>query len=146
MKSAFNYLKNNALLIGGFIILLIALFEYFKSLLNSKNIGFDDYEVTLDAKGASISDDKSKRLADILHVAMGSMGTDFEAIKICLDGLTAPDFSKVHNSFGTRGYIDIIGVGTNVPTALKFNLTQWLESELTNSQKRELKRLHPAIF
>ncbi|WP_440066683.1 hypothetical protein [Tenacibaculum discolor] len=141
-----NLIKEYALLIGGLFLLLIVFFEYIKNMLSKGNIGFDDYSVTLDEKGASIDDAKANRIADSLHISMASIGTDYSRIKMLLDGLSSSDFAKVYNRFGTRGYIDIIGVGTNVAGAAKFNLTQWFESELTHAQLRELKTLYPAIF
>ncbi|WGH76139.1 hypothetical protein P8625_02935 [Tenacibaculum tangerinum] len=141
-----NIIQKYALLIGGLLLLFILFFQYLKSFFNSKKFGFDDYSNSLDENGATIDDSKAYRLADILHVSMASIGTDFESIKIALSGLSPSDYAKVYNRFGTRGYIDIVGVGTNLPTATKLNLTQWFQSELTNYEILELKRLYPLIF
>ncbi|CAA0245479.1 hypothetical protein ACE1MK_07355 [Tenacibaculum maritimum] len=124
-------------------ILFVFFFDSFKRL--GKWFSPDNYGVSLDDSKSIISDLKASSIADILHVSMASMGTDFVRIKDVLSGLSVHDYAKVHNKFGVRGYIDSLGVGVDIPLSLRLNLTQWFESELSRSELFQLRSMYPFI-
>lgn len=148
MKKFFKFIGKYFFIILGIVLFFVFFFSYIKESTQRliKWLNPDNYSSVKDDSKATISDYKAGAIADTLHVAMSSMGTDFVRIKQVLQGLTVHDFAKVHNKFGIRGYIDTFGVGTDIPTSLRLNLTQWMESELNHEQFKELKKLHPTIF
>ena len=94
----------------------------------------------------SLSEIESRNYADSLHVAMGSMGTDFEVIVSVLSKLNSSTYKQVYNSFNKRGYLDVLGVGIDVLYPKMLNLTQWLNSELSTSQRAVIVRDYPFVF
>lgn len=127
--------KTIKIIIGIFAAIFVPLYFYFKG---KSSDSFSPVSST-----NPLTDLESSRYADELHVAMASMGTDFEVIKSVLSKLNDSSYRQVYNSFGTRGYIDIIGSGTDLPLATQLNLTQWFKSELTSYQSEFIKNHYP---
>lgn len=140
MKAVYKFIKDNILLIIGGVILI---FVFAKGFLNSF-INKQSSEL-FDVKGSVISDNEANQYADVLHTAMGSIGTDFVKIKEVFKNLTEQDFYKVFNKFGDRGYFDWLGVGIDIMYPKMLNLTQWLHSELSSSELKELKVIAPYL-
>ena len=135
-----QFLKQNALLLIGGIVIVISLFRgFFASLIN------DQESEDLIVVNASISDNQAMQFADALHVAMGSMGTDFASIYNIFIQLTKQDYYKVHNKFSDRGYVDFLGVGIDIFYPKKLNLKQWLHSELSSKELLKLKSVAPYL-
>lgn len=144
MKKLFKTIKPYLKWLFPIAIILIVLY-----LLSGKIIKFfsgDNYFQSLSSFGSTISDFDAQQIADGLHVAMGSTGTEFSDVKRLLKGLSEKDYIKVYNKFETRGYIDILGVGTDLFGALQLNLTQWLHSELSDSEQSQIKLQNPYLF
>ncbi|MCG8746991.1 hypothetical protein [Tenacibaculum finnmarkense] len=135
-------IKKNAYLIVGVLILLwLWIKSRFSDFVNKQSSEpFNVGETT-------ISDNQANQYADILHVAMGSLGTDFDLILSVFTSLGGNEnnYYKVYNKFGDRGYIDFIGVGVDIGYPKMLNLTQWLVSELLESEKRKLSVIAPYL-
>ncbi|WP_299621075.1 hypothetical protein [uncultured Tenacibaculum sp.] len=93
-----------------------------------------------------LTDLQASKYADELHVAMGSIGTDFNTIESVFSVLDEDSYRQVYNVFGTRGYIDVLGSGTDLPGATQLNLTQWLKSELTSYEVDVVKKNYPFVL
>ncbi|MFL0146518.1 hypothetical protein [Tenacibaculum maritimum] len=129
--------KKSFLLVALLVLFLILLLSdgfksLFKAFLNNQQSS------SLDVGISNISDNEAALLADTLYVAMGSLGTDFDAIYRVFESINKEDYYKIHNKFGDRGYIDFIGVGIDILFPKLLNLKQWLDSELSNKQKSKL--------
>lgn len=93
-----------------------------------------------------LSELEARNYADSLHVAMGSVGTDFLVIESVLSKLNKDTYKQVYNAFSKRGYIDILGVGIDILFPKKLNLNQWFNSELSKEQRLKIIRDYPFVF
>ena len=82
---------------------------------------------------ANISDAQAQAKADAVYTALFGIGADFEAVKEALAGLNQNGFIKVYNAFGKRKPAFIFGN--------EMTLTEWLNDQLSNSEKEELRFL-----
>jgi len=144
MKSALNYLKNNALLIGGFIILLIALIEYLKNLIPR----YDDTDRVVNT--STSKDDSVDRVIKILDDALGTFGAFNSSHKWIFDNirsLTREQIYLLHKDFGTRKYIratrsyEIYDMAPIIQSKI-LNLTQIYYNELDEAQLSRLKTIY----
>ncbi|MCD8408100.1 hypothetical protein LNI98_09500 [Tenacibaculum dicentrarchi] len=142
MKKVNNKTQKNAYLIVGVLILLVLWIKnHFFDFVNKQSSEFFNVGET------TISDNQANQYADILHTAMGSLGTDFDLILSVFASLggSKNNYYKVYNKFGDRGYIDVIGVGVDIGYPKMLNLTQWLVSELSESEIRKLSVIAPYL-
>ena len=137
-----NKYKNTLLIVSSIILVLYV----FKNSIANFFSG-DNYFQESDTSNATITDSSARFFADKLHVAMGSIGTDFAAIDSVFSNFkNEHDYLKVYKFFGSRGYIDVIGVGTNVWSSFPANLNQWLSSELSKSEKKHINEKYSISF
>jgi len=141
MKSALNYLKNNALLIGGFIILLIALIEYLKGLL-------PDSDAPIKPKS---EDSEVNNAIDVIDSAFDKFGTfnkDHEPIFEVLNNLNKSKLQRLHKDFGTRLYNPVTRTYKLVSTfgwrgyTQRKGLNALFDSEYDESQIKQLKEIY----
>lgn len=137
-KSKYNF---NILLITVIVFSLFKiwhkLFELFKP---------DNYFTKHNTSGSNISDATAQAYADSLHVSMGSLGTDENTIFNIIRKLdTQPNYNKVYNQFKLRKYIDTTGQGSEL-IGVPFNLNQWLNSEISDSFKKNMLNTTSIIF
>ncbi|CAM1370025.1 hypothetical protein TPENAI_60772 [Tenacibaculum litopenaei] len=144
MKKLVNFLKDwGLLLLAGLALILgivLSLKGFFIGLFKEQQ------SATLNTSGSTITDNLANQYADTLHVAMASIGTQFSVVKNVFSEITESDYYKIHNKFGDRGYVDFLGVGIDILYPKLLNLKQWLDSELTSSEKRELKAIAPYLI
>jgi hypothetical protein len=136
-------------LIGSSTTINLFLFAVVGFYLNKiiKNFKGEDYFQNLSTFGSTLTSQESNTYADSLHVSMASVGTDFETIKdVFLNIKNQKNYNKVYNSFGTRGYVPVIGVGKSIGDFSKLNLNQWLYEELTREEFEFLKENYSIVF
>ena len=108
----------------------------------SKSIKGKNSVVYLDDTGAQnepLFDAKS--VADTLHEAMKSAGTDEDMIFEALTGISAMQFASVIKAFGYRLYNTY--TGTSYMAVNKYPLKTWLKEELSESDYKTLKNNFP---
>lgn len=128
-------------------VILIVLYFFFDKIRFAvvKMFGSGVKVVNFNDVGSSLSPSKSKAIADGLHVAMGSMGTDEETVYSLLTGLSLLDYNSVFNSFGTRPYIDATGQGSDNFLGVSYDLNFWLYSELNRFELKKLKLINKEL-
>jgi len=81
-------------------------------------------------------------IADILHEAMRSLGTDYDTIKSQLMGLNGKDIQHVYLAFGKKWYDSALGTDGGALFAWAGNkeidLLGWLYAELDRSERDEI--------
>lgn len=109
---------------------------------NSKDLNHTD---KLDDSKSNLSDLQSLSYADSLYTAMADNGTDEESIDRIFKLIgNQYNFNKVFNSFKLRVYLPFAGEGNGV-FGQYYNLSFWLNNELTISDKKILKSKHDWI-
>lgn len=145
-----KFIKTNALLLGGIIIIVVVSLEHLKNILVDLFKGSTEgiYKPQSES-GATLTDLEAKSIAEGLYNAMGSFGTDEEKIYKLLKGISSANFSKVYNQFGQRLYWHELGVWTNdsvFSNDHSIDLFGWLNSELTSDEMSYLRLLAPDAF
>lgn len=117
-------------------------------------IFFDHDNVNFTPRGnealSTMTEIEAKAIADDLFGAMDRFGTSENVIYNRLNGLSYNDFAKVSRAFGTKWYDTTLGVkGT---WALKWaghkklGLFEWLNEDLTYSDKLKLQEIMPNVI
>ncbi len=139
MKGVVKFLKDNALLIGGVILLVVFFISSVFGIKLFKRI-----------RNTSSSDNKNiDRVIKVLDEALGSMLTvnsDHEYIFGELMSLSRDDIYKLHKDFGTRMYISYLGTYARYDIPLidgdEYNLSQIFRSEFDKVQLSRLKTIY----
>ncbi|WP_417801092.1 hypothetical protein [Tenacibaculum sp.] len=144
MKGLAKFIKDNALLVIGVLILVSSLLNrVFFSLKDSLSDGV--IFKSFDKSKSTLSDVQASAIAERLYTSMSNWGTDETAIFDIFRTLTKYDFAKVYEAFGERAYDNILGI-TGDFTDYNIDLFGWLNHELTKSEYQKLRELNPSIF
>lgn len=135
-------MKKSTKIIGGAILLatIIGVWLISKKPTLKKGHYLDDNPET----GISIQFNP-KTIANQLHEAMRSLGTDEDLIFESLTGLSQTQFGSVVKAFGLKPYNKYTGnqmgvIGVNLP---KLGLKTWLKNELSDKQFKTLRYKFP---
>lgn len=141
MKNALNYLKNNALLIGGFIILLIVFIEYLRGLL-------PDSDAPIKPKSDNKVVDSAIHILDQSFNSLGTFDSDLNPIFKVLENLTKIELVRLHKDFGYRYYNPLTRRYTALQILQGYGLARPLDlnaiykSELDSSQLLKLSAIY----
>lgn len=91
----------------------------------------------------TITKNQAANIAAILLTAMNQMGTDEDAIFNALEGKTAGDYAMIFQEFGQVRYDGASASHWPFPER---NLTEWLASELNDSEMKQLNHLMPGVL
>lgn len=142
-----QFIKNNALLIGGFLIIVVLLFDFRKKIFGSSSVFGNGVDfVSMDDSVSKMSAFEAKRIAEALYESMYTFGTDEKKIFNLLKGISINDYSKVYNEFGTRYYQEYFGTWSDALVGVKLDLNGWLENELTSEELLHLSSVTNGLF
>lgn len=129
-------------LVNATIVLILGLLLWrLKDVVFPKSEFDQDSDYDVDEGNATLSNGDAGALADMLHEAMYSWGTDEETIKSVLIDLESntDNFRKVYNAFGRRKYFD---TGAPLPIfswlATPENLGGWIKAEFDSASEEYL--------
>lgn len=146
MRAVVKFIKDNALLVIGVLILIFLLLNHFKIVLGglfNQGLNYNN----LDSSKSNLSDTQARALAEQLHKSMTTWrGTDEDSIYRIFMGLSVDDFNKIYNFFGVRPYMELFGVATTEYLGENIDLFGWLKYELTYSEYKKLESLNPDVF
>lgn len=134
------------------LLLLIPLFAVFLFFKPKKRTDLSDFhkggdpETKEDYGEATISKNKATSLAIQLYNEMASVFTSEATLMNTLKGLTEFDYIMIFDAFGEKKRDPIFSGGSTI-LGTYFNLTEWLNLEITSSKNIEkLKALFPKHF
>jgi hypothetical protein len=134
-----RFLNNNKTLIA---ILLLFIFYYVKKFFDSNH----KTNKHLNTLGATISDFEAEQKAENLFILLKEWNDNESAIYHILRGITKPNYAKIFNKFGLKYRVAGLGVDGDKFTGGETNLTQWILSDLTETERKKLKEISPNVF
>lgn len=142
-----SFIKQNALLLGGILLLLILFFDFRKKIFGTSSLFSNGVDfVSMDESSSKISSFEAKRIAEALYESMYTLGTDEDKIFNLLKGVTKEDYSKVYNEFGVRYYQEYFGTWSDAIVGVGLDLNGWLENELTPKELLHLSTITNGLF
>lgn len=139
----YNRNKTTIWTVGG----LVVAYGVYKTFFAHDNVRFSPRG---DEALSTMTEIEAKSIADDLFDAMKNPGTNENIIYNRLSGLSYNDFAKVSRAFGLRWYDPILGAegGWLLKWAghKQLGLFEWLNEELTYTDKLKLQELMPNVI